>query len=249
MNTFRALCDEFYITTRLFLKLELNPSRETILHFFDRVRREFPGLSKFRRRDDGTLLLEEGESDSDGRQFVRIDTDSLRFGVHNPTDLDSIASLGRCVLEQAPHHLSLSDLDIDHLELVFGFDLEYCGNHDELVAAALFGENPLAANLGEDDQRVIDCQPFWGFSLSPECDLQAYIEIKSRTSTFEVRTGEFETSPLTVFSTVRRYWGFGPPMDLVDAHTELISVGERFASERVVAHVVQPLAQAIASGR
>ena len=37
MSSFRAICDEFYITARLFLKLELNPSRETILHFFDRI--------------------------------------------------------------------------------------------------------------------------------------------------------------------------------------------------------------------
>ena len=249
MSSFRAICDEFYITARLFLKLELNPSRETILHFFDRIRREFPSLSKFRRRDDGTLLLEEGDSDGESRRFVRVDSESLRFGVRDPSDMDAVAALGRCVLEQAPHHLSLSDLDIDHLELVFGFDLEYCGNHDELVATALFSDHPLMAGLAEDGQRVIDCQPFWGVSLTPDCDLQAYVEIKSRTSTFEVRTGDFETAPLTVFSTVRRYWGFGPPPDLVEAHAELIVAGERFASERVLPHVVQPLAQAIASAR
>ncbi len=248
MSNFRAFCDEFYITTRLFLKLDLHPSRETVLHFFERIRREFPTLSKLRRREDGGVILEEPDGSAESRRYVRLDGESLRFGFHNPSDSEEFAALARCVLAQAPHHLSLSDLDVDHMETVYGFDLEYRGNHDELVAEALFADHPLAANLTGENQRVIDCQPFWGVSLSPECDLQAYVEIKSRTSTFEVRSNEFERSALTVFSTVRRYWGFGPPREMLDVQNELLKVGEDFASQRVVPYVVQPLAQAIGSG-
>ena len=50
-----AQCDEFYTSSRLFLKLDLTLERETVLHFFERVRREYPTLNRFRRREDGSL--------------------------------------------------------------------------------------------------------------------------------------------------------------------------------------------------
>lgn len=249
MEPMRTFCDEFYVTSRLYLRLELEPARETILHFFERVRREFPNMSKMRRQDDGTVVLEDADPGGDSRRFVRLDSDALHFGTHNPEDLDEIAALADCVLAQAPSHLTITDLDVDHLEIVFGFDLEYRGNHDELVAEALFPENPVFSNLAASDQQVVDCQPFWGISLSPDCETQAYVEVKSRTSTFEVRTGEYECAPLTVYVTTRRYWGFRPQTNLVAIHRELLAAAGQFAAERVIPHVVQPLAQAIASRR
>lgn len=246
MDSFRAVCDEFYVSSRLFLKLELDPSRETILHFFDRIRREFPAMSKLRRRDDGALILDEGDGAEGGRRFLRLDADSLRFGYHSPPELSDVQALAACVLDQAPPHLGLSDLDLDHMEVVFNFDLEYRGNHDELVAETLFGDHPLFAGLGGGPHSIIDCQPFIGVSLTPDCDTQAYIEVRSRTSTYEVRSGEFEQNVLTVYATLRRYWGFSTDRDLVEVHGELLTLAEQFASTRVVPHVVQPLALAIA---
>lgn len=249
MDPMRTFCDEFYVTSRLYLRLDLEPSRETILHFFERVRREFPLMSKMRRQDDGAVVLEDADTGGDSRRYVRLDSDGLRFGTHNPEDLDEIAALADCVLAQAPSHLTITDLDVDHLEIVFGFDLDYRGNHDELVAEALFSENPVFSNLAGSELQVVDCQPFWGVSLTPDCETQAYVEVKSRTSTFEVRTGEYERAPLTVYTTARRYWGLGPRAGLVDIHGELLSACGQFAAERVIPHIVQPLAQAIASRR
>ena len=48
-----AMCDDFYVNSRLDLKLAMPSNRETILHFFDRMRKAFPTLSKLRRREDG----------------------------------------------------------------------------------------------------------------------------------------------------------------------------------------------------
>lgn len=248
MAAFRAFCDDFFAATRLYTKLELGPTRESLLHFFERIRREFPAMTRMRRRDEDALVLEEDEV-NDSKRFLRVDNDALRFGCHNPEDTSLLGDMGRCILTQAPAHLGLSDLDIDHMEVVFGFDLEFAGNHDELVAETLFADHPLFSQHAMEGQRVIDCQPFWGFTLTPECDSQAYIEIKSRTTTFEVRTGEYEPSILTVFATVRRYWGFRPAPDLADVQRELLALCEQFADGRVVPFVVQPLAQAIASRR
>ncbi len=246
-----AQCDDFYTSHRLFLKLGLAPDRETALHFFERVRREFPGMRRFRRRDDGTLILEEHRAevrDEEPRRWIRLESGCLRFGFFAPPDRPACRQFGRFVLEQAPFHLTISDLDIDHLEVVYGFDLEYCGNHDQLVAETLFGDHPLAQLfMGEECAHTIECQPYLGIALSPNCDVQAFLEIKGRTSSFEVRTGEYEPQLLSVFLTVRRYWGFDEGLDLMTVYEELSDAADELATRRVVPLIVNPLALAIAS--
>lgn len=246
-----AQCEEFYTSSRLFFKLGLSLEPESTLHFFDRVRREFPPLRKFRRRDDGTLVLEEQDPDAqegEPRRWIRLEPGSMRFGYFSPPDHASSRAFSRFILEQAPYHLTISDLDIDHLEVVYGFDLEYSGNHDQIVAETLFPDHPLASFvLGTEAAHAIECQPYFGIALSPSCDLQAYLEVKSRTSSFEVRTGEYETQLLSVYLTVRQYWGFAEPVDLAQVHEHLSNVADDLATERVVPLVVNPLALAIAS--
>ena len=245
---FGAQCDDFHIASRLFLKLELALQRETVLHFFDSVKREFPSMNKLRRRDDGALLLEEDEAENGARRWLRLDDTAIRLGHYNPANPEEAHQLGQVVLKMAPYHLTLGDLDYDHLEVVIGFDLEYRGNHDQLVADTLFAESPLACLLTHEGVlHTIDAQPFLGMSISENCDTQVYLEIKSRTSTFEVRTQNYEPQPLSVFVTLRRYWGFGEGESVLKSHTELSQRAEEWATEKIVPLVVNPLAQAIAS--
>lgn len=245
-----AQCDEFYSTSRLSLKLGLSLDRESTLHFFDRVRREYPSMRRLRRREDDTLLLEENDDDrcAPSKRWLRLDPQTLRFGYVAPPSRDLHREFGAFILEQAPAHLTISDLDIDHMEVLYGFDMEYTGNHDQLVAETLFADHPLAGFfLGEHSMHTIDCQPCFGISLTRECDAQAYLEIKSRTSSFEVRTGQFDAQVLSVYLTVRRYWGFSDPPDVTQAHDDLLEIAHELAVERAVPLLVNPLAHAIAS--
>lgn len=245
---FGAYCDDFHIATRLFLKLDLALERETVLHFFDSVRREFPNMKKLRRREDASILLEEDEDERGRRRWLRLDPSTVRLGHHNPTELDDSHRYAAAVLKMAPYHLTLGELDYDHVEVVFGFDLEYRGNHDQLIAETFFSHGPLAGLMNHPSiAHTIDTQPFLGVSLSESCDTQAYIEIKSRTSTFEVRTGQFESQPLSVFLTIRRFFGFSEGENLTSIHRDLTEIGMDWATERVMPMVIQPLAQAIAS--
>ena len=243
-----AVCDDFYVNCRLFLKLDLAPQREAILHFFDRLRKEYPDLRKLRRREDGCVMIEEDVDERAPRRWVRIDPGSLRFGFFAPADLDDVRRFGELVLTQAPYHLSFSDIDFDHLELIYGFDLEYRGNHDQRVAETLLGEHPAAGALfGEETAHVIDAQPYFGIALTPECDLQAYVEVKSRTTTYEVRSGNYESPPISVFLTTRKYWAVDSPKSLTDALGTLFDVSDELATEKIVPTFVNPLAAAIAS--
>ncbi len=252
-NWLGAHCDEFLITSRLFLKMDWSLEREAVLHFFERIRREYPGMRRFRRREDGALLLEESEPQTaDGRlrRWIRLEPGAMRFGYAEPPTTAAWTAFSEFLLSQVPYHLTLTDLEIDYLELVYAFDLDYQGNHDQLVAETLLGDSPLGALFGrEPGVRTIDCQPCLGITLTQECDLQAYVELKSRTSTFEVRTGEYECRPLSVCLTLRRYWGFGRSAGLVEAQAELAEIAAQTACDRVVPLLVNPLAVAIASRR
>lgn len=245
-----ALCDDFFISVRLHLKLDLAPDRETVLHFFDRIRREYPAMRKFRRRDDGVLLLEEDTRDSDTYRWLRLEPSCLRFGYFNPTSPVEYRRYARFMLEQAPCHLTLTELDLDHLEVMYGFDMEYRGNHDQLVAETLYSDHPLSAFiLGDEAVHAIDCQPYFGIATSRDCDTQAYVEVKSRTSTYELRTGEYDSQSLSVYLTMRRYWGFENTEQLVELHERLCDTADALATDKAVPLIVNPLAHAIASRR
>jgi hypothetical protein len=249
MWSFDTFSDRFYVVTRLYFKLDLVPSRETLLHFFDHVRRTYPGMRRFRRREDGAVTLDEGGPGDAQRRYVRVGNQSLRFGQIGPADKQAVASFAEMMLTHSPYHLSLSDLDYDSLEVAFGFDLEYSGNHDELVAETLLGESPLQANFLGAEGRVIDCQPCLGFALTEDCATQAYIDVRGRTSMYELRSEEYEPQLLSVRLTVRRYFRNGAPADLNAVHQELLGAGEAIAAGRVVPQIVLPLREAIASRR
>jgi hypothetical protein len=247
MWSFSAFCDEFYVNSRLFFKLDLDPTRETLLHFMEQIRRAFPRMARLRRRENDGLVLDEENREAQGRRFLRIDSHALRFGCARPPDPAYVNSFADMILQQAPHHLSLSDLDYDYMEVAYGFDLDYRGNHDELVAETIFADLPLLQALTRDQERVIDCQPFFGIKLTEDCEKQVFVEVKGRTSTYEIRTGEYETTPLSVIVTVRRYWGTAGERDLTVVHRDLLETGQHYAVQCAVPYLVQPLAAAIAS--
>jgi hypothetical protein len=243
-----AQCDDFHASTRMFFKMELSLEREAAMHFFERVRREFPAMRRFRRRDENALILEENDAEAraESQRWVRLETGSLRWGNFAPRTQEECNHFSRFILDQAPCHLTLTDLDLDYMEVVYGFDMEYCGNHDQLIAETLYREHPLAALLlGEDAAHTVDCQPYFGIALSPNCDMQAHLEIKSRTTSYEVRTGEYESQLLSVNLSVRRYWGFDDNRDLMQIHKRMTEAAADLAVARVVPLVVNPLALAI----
>ncbi|MFQ5414271.1 MAG: hypothetical protein ACE5E6_07405 [Phycisphaerae bacterium] len=243
-----AVYDDFSVSARLFLKLDMTLERETVLHFLDRIRKEYPTLCKFRRRDNGSLVLEEDAEDDGSRRWIRLDASSLRFGHFAPKDPQQVRRFGDLILTQAPYHLTFSDIDFDHLELTYGFHLEYRGNHDQLVAETVWGEHAGTGFLFDNRvKHIIDAQPYFGIALSPECDLQAYIEVKSRTSTYEVRGDAYELQPIGVFLTMRKYWGVAPPAALDEALRLLFDHADDLVTQHVAPNFVNPLAAAIAS--
>ena len=59
MNPYAALCDEFYLACYLNTEMELPQTRDTVLHFFEQVRKAFPKMTNFYGRDPNEFVLEE----------------------------------------------------------------------------------------------------------------------------------------------------------------------------------------------
>ena len=126
-TSFGALCTDFYVNHKLALRMDLPAERETVLHFFERVRKTVPSMNRFRRYD-AELALESSRKEAEYRWLALWPT-TVRTGHVNPQAMSDAYEYHRMIMELAPYHLSLSPLDVDFAELLFGFDLE-CKDND-----------------------------------------------------------------------------------------------------------------------
>src|ERR671924_368426 len=87
----------------------------------------------------------------------------------NPESIEGVLDQHRLVLELAPYMLSVSPLDCEALDLLFGFDFTYRGNHNQLVVEAL-GMTPAFDKLAEArGAHIINHEPSITLALDDEC--------------------------------------------------------------------------------
>jgi hypothetical protein len=136
MTKYAALADDFYINMNLSTEMELPQQRDTVLHYFERIQKKYPSMRKFYCRDKRDFVLEEDKDRSQYR-WTTVELRRLCSGQVNPATVEEALEQHRLVLEMAPYMLSVSPLDCEALDLLFGFDFTYRGNHNQLVAEAL----------------------------------------------------------------------------------------------------------------
>ncbi len=244
-DSHRALCSDFYINFKLGVKMELPRKRETVLELFERLRRRFPAMHHFRPLKDELAL--ESPSDDPLHRWVAVKATSLRAGVVNPPSMAEAYDLHNELAEAAPYFLSISGLDVEFVELLYGFDLECGQNHDAVIYEALVGDSPLAGLLDREEGTPLDCQPVMGFSFGEKNEYEAHFEVKSR-SAATLREGESRTEPISVYQTVRRVGGVGDIRELPGVVQQLAERGERLLEQRSVPSLLVPLRNAIAFG-
>jgi len=245
-DSFRALCSDYYVNHKLSVKLELPRTRETVLELFERVRKRFPGMGLFRRYRD-ELALETGPSQSPQRWLAVRDT-SVRSGVVNPERWADGYALHRHVLEVVPYFLSISPLDVEYVELLYGFDLECAGNHDAAIYHALLEGSPIGEILDIPDATPVDCQPLLAVAIGDEAQTEVQLEVKSRSSGEPGREGATPPEapdPISIYLTLRRLGPFGNITELPESLDALAEHGERLVDQRVVEKIILPLRDAI----
>jgi len=240
-ESYRALCSDFYVNQKVSVKLDLPSTRETVLDLFERVRKTYPDMQSFKRYEDELAL--ESEVGKAPQKWLAIRSSTIRSGVVNPDSFDDAYGLHRCVLEVAPYFLSISPLDIEFVELLFGFDLMASGSHDAIVAAALLGDSPLSALLDIEGGVPIDFQPVFGFRLGDEGDgLQAHFEVKTRS-----RGSRGHADPISIYLTVRQNDPGVGVEQLPGILDRLVEHGQGLVHSTLVPSLLAPVRDAIAA--
>lgn len=245
MTRYSSLCDDFYVNMNLGTEMELPANRETVLHFFERVRKTYPTMRNFYSRDRGDFVLEE-DKDKGSYRWCTIEPRRVCSGQVNPESIDQAMAQHELILDLAPFMLSVSPLDCEALDLLYGFDFTYRGNHNQLVAEAL-GVTPAMERILEiPGSSVINCEPSLTIALDEDCRVQFRLSIESRTNAYQVRTGEYPEDQLSVYVTARQYGSLGPESTFVDTLKQLQQVCQEMLDSHVIEHVLRPLARTIA---
>ncbi len=245
MNPYDSLCDDFYINMNLGTEMELPTNRETVLHFFERVRKTYPTMRNFYCRDRGDFVLEE-DKDNGNYRWCTIDPRRVCSGQVNPASIEGVLQQHALVLELAPYMLSVSPLDCEALDLLYGFDFTYRGNQNQLVAEAL-GVSPAMERVVEiPGATVINSEPSLTVALDEECRIQFRLSIETRTSAYHVSTGDYPEEQLSVYVTARQYGSLGPDATFVDTLQRLNQVCQEMLDRQVIENVLKPLARSIA---
>lgn len=243
---FGSVADDFFVNLSLQTTLALPDSRETILHFCEAVQKEFHGMTSFYQRDSGEYVLE-GDRDSGTYQWLELHNRRITTGDFNPKSLESAYHLHKWILDRSVYFLGVSGLDVECLDILLGFNLDCNGNRDAVVAEALLAGSAMGSLWQFGNARPLECEPALVVSLDQDCYLQARLSLETRSSSYQVRTGNYEEEPISVYFTIRRYPTPGKLMNIQESFARQCEACEELAERIIIPNVVHPIAAAIAS--
>jgi hypothetical protein len=249
MNIFGTFCDDFFVDMHINTEMDLPSERDTVLAFFERIKKQFPQMGSFARKDTGDFCLEE-EREGERYRWVSLEVDRICAVCENPVELDDAYELQRLVLELAPYMLGVSHLDISSLDVTFTMDFDYRGNHNEIVADAFFGGTAFSELLEMPRARPVGFAPSVVVSLSKDCRRQARIAIEPRTSVYEVRNDKYKPDEaISLYFTVRGYPDPAKKFDAVKSFASQCMQAEELMAEKIIPCFANPLISAIAQRR
>lgn len=239
---FSNFSDDFFVNVDLNTALPMSQQRETVLQFCEATQKQYPDLSDFYQRETGEFVLE-GDRNAGSYRWVELASRRLSSGSFNPPDTESACAQHAWLLERSRYYLGVSHLDVESLDLVYGFNLDYAGNRDAIICEALLGSSRLAALAG--GMTPLNFEPSLILAVDPECSLQARLAIETRSSSYQVRTGNYDDEPISVYFTIRAYPRQGVKFDLAASLARQVEAGEELISRLVIPKIIRPIAQAI----
>jgi hypothetical protein len=242
---YSTVCDDWYVNLNLNTEMDLHQSRETVLHFFEQMQKQYPTMRNFYNRERGEFVLEE-DKDRGTYRWASVELRRVSSGFVNPSSVNEALEQHQMVLELAPFALSVSPLDCESLNVMFGFDFTYRGNHNELLVEAL-GMTPAYERMLElANGTTISYEPALQLALDSECRTQVRLSLETRTTAYHVRTGEYPEEQLSVYLTARRYGSLDAGETYVTAMNRLAEIARKLVDNFVVENVLRPLQHTIA---
>jgi hypothetical protein len=249
LNSYSSLCDDFYFDMCVNTELDLPTERDTILSFFERIRRQFPTMGCFYRRSNNEYCLEEDRSHGQYR-WVSLEADRVSSGIVNPTIMETACSQHRLILELIPYMLSVSNLDIDSLDVTFAMDFDCSGSHDEVIAEALLSQSAFRCLLDLPGAKPIGFSPAVVTALSDDERTQCRICVESKTSVFEPgRKSRSEDEAISLSLTIRQYPQTADKFEPLQSFENQCRLLLELMAEKVILNFAKPLIETIAQKR
>ena len=218
--------------------------RDSVLHYFEQIRRQYPSMLNFYAREKGEYVLEEEKEDGAYR-WTSLESKRVNSGAVNPESYESAVAQHLAILQRVPYDLSIGPLDCESLSVMLGFDFTYNGNHNEILAEVLGVPSGLEAFTQVPYGKLLSHEPSIQFALDEECKTQCRVSFESRTNAYQVRKDEFGEESISVYLTVRRYDSLGPNESYEKEFERLAGLCSDLTDEYLVSNVLRPLQQAI----
>lgn len=243
-SSYGSLCDDFGVSTYVIGKVDMPTGREAVMHFFESLQRQFPRMTEFEKRENGEFVLEE-DREAGSYRWATLDARRLCAGWVNPPAMEDADEHNEAVLGMAAAHLDLGPLHTEAVDVLYYFDFQYQGNHDEVVAEALAANGPFQGLTELPGGRVLAYQPSLMMALDDGCQLQARLSVETRTTAYQVRTGSYPESPISVYFTVRQFWGKQPFKTFAESYRNQRRLLDELVGQYLVPQVLQPLQRVI----
>ncbi len=246
MHDYVSLADDYFVNMNLNTEMPLPAGRETVLGFFERIQKQYPAMRNFYTRENGDFVLEE-DKDQGHHRWVSLEPRGVCSGQVNPASIEQAIEQHALILDLVPYMLSVSPLDCKALDYILGFDFDYRGNHDALVAEAL-GTSPALESLVDiPGAQMLSYEPSMTISLDDTCRRQARLVIETRTTAYQVRRGEYPQEPISVYFSVRQYGSLDSNTSYGETLHQLRATCEQLLEQYVIDQVLKPLQQAIST--
>jgi hypothetical protein len=245
-SDFKSVADDFFVNLNLQTTLTLPTSRETILHYCEAVQKEFPTMTSFYQRDTGEYVLE-GDRDSGSYRWLELQAHHMSSGYFNPPDVASAYRQHRWLLDRSIYYLGVTGLDVEALDVIYGFNMDFQGNRDAIVAQALLSGSPILSLLSEGQGKPVEFEPSFTLALDEECYLQARVLLETRSNSYQVRTGRYDEEPISIYFTIRQYQQPGKLLDVRKSFDKQAEICEDLAGRILLPNIIRPIAAAIAS--
>lgn len=246
MTPFSALCDDFYLSAYLNTELELPRSRDTVIHYFEQIAKKFPSMKNFYGREGSEFTLEE-DKETGSYRWVSLEGQRICSGYLNPPSLEDCHPQHEMALQLAEPVFSVGSLDCEAIDVMFGFDFTYKGNHDEVVAEVFGRDSRMDSLLGIPGSRVCEFEPSITLALDDQCHMQARLSVVTRTNSYQVRTGQYGEEAISIYFTIRRYWNSTGDDRFIDSYHKQFELGMELVHEHVIPNAVVPISEVIST--
>ncbi|MCE5340750.1 MAG: hypothetical protein LLF92_06435 [Planctomycetaceae bacterium] len=246
--SYNSFCDDFYVDMYINTRFDLPSDRDILLSFFERIKKQYSPMTILNR--DGSEYSLEESSQSELNRWASVDSDRLGAGCANPTTFQEALDLPKFVIGLVPYMLGVRSLDIESIDLTFGMDFDYAGNHNDIIAEALFGGSAFSRVFDVPGPGPINLSPSIIIALNEDCSTRARLAIESRTEESEIRGGKFDSDkPISLFLTIRQYPQAGQEFEMDKMFDKICGIAVEYMDEKVVPNIVMPLTNAIAHRR